>query len=97
MQEKTIAEKAFEDYLRKKGASEISDSGNPSTVYDYPARVKRICKREGFQHLDELAWHINDIVQKYDKGGEHAEYGAQSNGSTRKALKLFREFIILIS
>lgn len=94
---KTIAEKAFEDYLRKQGYSEMSKSGNKSTVYDYPTRVKRICERENLRNFDDLALRINDIVEKYDKDGEKSAYGAQSNGSNIKALKLFKEFIVTIS
>lgn len=94
---KSIAEKAFADYLRRQGLSEMSEAGNKSTVYNYPDRVKRICEREGFSTLDELAEHIIPTVEKYDKNGSEESYGAQSNGSNLKALKLFEEFIIVIS
>lgn len=90
---KTITEKDFEEYLRKKRYSERTKSGNQSTVYDYPKRIKKICEREDLQSLNELAEKIHTIVQKYDKNGEEAAYGARSNSAYINALKRFQEFI----
>lgn len=46
--DKTIAWRAYNKYLHDKNYSEESKSGNPSTTYDYPNRIDRICKREGY-------------------------------------------------
>lgn len=89
---KTITEKDFEEYLRKKGYSECTKSGKPSTVYDYPKRIKKICERKDLQSLNELAEKIHIIVQKYDKDGEESDYGAQSNKAYINVLKRFQEF-----
>ena len=90
---KTITEKGFEEYLRKEGYSEFTKSGHPSTVYNYPKRVKKICERENLQSLNELAEKIPTIVQKYDKNGEESAYGARSDSAYINALKRFHEFI----
>ena len=90
--DKSIAWRAYSRYLRDKGYSEESKTGNQSTTYDYPNRIDRICKREGFSTWDELGEHIFDVVEKYNVNGVESEYGSQSNGSNLKALKLFIEF-----
>ncbi len=48
----------FKIYLIKQGYSEITPSGNPSTVYDYTKRVDKICKRERIT-IKQLAENIN--------------------------------------
>lgn len=90
--DKNIAWRAFSKYLYDKGYSDESKSGNKSTNYDYPSRVERIYKRENLKSFDELGEHITEILNKYDKNGSEAEYGAQSNGSNITALKFFKEF-----
>ncbi len=90
--DKSIAWRAFNMYLREKGCSEESKKGNPSTVYDYPNRIDRICKREGYSNWDDFGDHIFEIIKKYDENGCEAEYGKQSDGSNLNALKLFLEF-----
>ena len=92
--DKTIAWRAYSKYLRDKGYSEESKKGNPSTTYDYPTKVERICKKEGFANLDDLGEHINEIIQKYGQNGTEAKYGEQSHGGILKSLELFREFYI---
>ena len=90
--DKTIAWRAYSKYLRDKGCSEESKTGNKSTTYDYPNRIDRICKREGFENWDSLGEHIFDILPKYETDGVESEYGKQSHGNNLKALKLFVEF-----
>ncbi len=90
--DKTIAWRAYNMYLRDKGYSEKSKSGNLSTTYDYPNRIDRICKREGYDNWDDFGEQIFDILGKYEPNGTEAEYGNQSDGSNLKALKLFLEF-----
>ena len=91
---KTIAWRAYSKYLRDKGCSEVSQNDNPSTTYDYPARIDRICRREKFANWDELGEHIVEILEKYDANGTEAEYGNQSHGGNLRALKLFKDFYI---
>lgn len=89
---KPLAWRAYSKYLRDKGYSEFSESGNPSTTYNYPSRVDKICRKEGFSNRDDFGEHIFEIIEKYSPNGVEAEYGNQSNGSNLKALKLFLEF-----
>ena len=91
---KSIAWRAFSKFLKEKGYSEITKSGNKSTTYDYPSRIERICKREKFESWELLGEQILDVVKKYSLGGAEEKYGAQSNGSNLKALELFQEFYI---
>lgn len=91
---KTIAWRAYSKYLHDKGYSDFSDVGNPSTTHNYPNRVDKICRDEGYLNWDDFAQNLNEIIKKYSPGGEKAEYGQQSNGSNLKALKLFLEFYI---
>lgn len=89
---RTIAWRAYSKYLRDKGCSEFSDVGNLSTTNNYPYRVDRICRREGFANWDDFGNHIFEIIEKYGPNGIEAEYGNQSNKSNLKALELFLEF-----
>ncbi len=90
--ERTIAWRAYSKYLRDKVYSEFSEAGNPSTTYNYPSCVDKICRKEGFSNWDDFGEHIFEIIEKYSHDGTEAEYGNQSNGSNLKALKLFLEF-----
>jgi ribosome-binding protein aMBF1 (putative translation factor) len=55
----------FKTYLIKKGYSEFTPSGNPSTVYDYMKRVEKIRSRENIS-INELSENISYYVEKYD-------------------------------
>ncbi|MBR5966621.1 MAG: hypothetical protein IK015_10950 [Treponema sp.] len=89
---KTIAWRAFSKFLHDKGYSDVTKRGNPSTTYDYPSRINRICEREKFSNWDDFGEHIFEIFEKYSPNGAEAEYGNQSNGSNLKALELFKDF-----
>lgn len=91
---KTIAWRAYSKYLHDKGYSDFSAAGNPSTTYNYPSRVDKICKREGFSNWDEFGRKLLQIIEKYRPNGSESEYGKQSNGSNLKALELFLEFYV---
>ena len=96
---KSLAQRAFEKFLRDQKKSEYTKNGKESTVFDYSKRVMRICKDEGFENLDELAKHISEIVPKYKKGGEKEVFGIgehSSNGSNLKALEFFVEFVLTL-
>lgn len=93
--DKTIAWRAYSKYLHDKGYSDFSENGNPSTTYNYPSRVDKVCKDENYSDWDELGENINKVIVKYSTGGECEEKGSQSHGSTLKALELFREFYVV--
>jgi len=63
---KTIAWHAYSMYLRDKGYSEESKSGNPSTTYDYPNRVDRIRKSDG-SNLKALKLFL-EFYRSFDTG-----------------------------
>jgi hypothetical protein len=81
----------FKIYLIKQGYSEITPSGNPSTVYDYTKRVDKICKREKIT-IKQLAENINVYVEKYDTCGSEEEFGKRSHKAFINALKRFEDF-----
>lgn len=82
----------FIRYLKNKGYSEKTKTGNPSTVYDYAKRVEKILKNENISYY-ELANDISNIIQKYDLGGEKQHIGEQSHKAVINSLKRFKEFI----
>lgn len=90
--QKSIAWRAYKKYLHDNGRSNETPKGNRSTTSDYPDRVDRICRKEGFSNWDDFGEHIFGILSKYEKGGTEEEYGQQSHGSNLKALQLFVEF-----
>jgi hypothetical protein len=83
----------FKTYLIKQGYSELTPSGNPSTVYDYGKRVENILERERISIL-KLAENIDFYVSKYDTYGIEAEYGNKSHRAIINALKRFQDFCI---
>ena len=83
----------FEKYLVKRGYSEITPSGLPSTTYDYAKnRIPKICEREGIS-VEQLASNIKHYVEKYDNGGSESKFGKKSHDAFINALKRFKEFI----
>lgn len=85
----------FESYLVSQGYKEFNDKGQKSTVYSYSNAVNKVCQYEGLGWF-ELASDIDNIVAKYDIGGEKEEIGNRSKKTYINALKRFREFIKLI-
>jgi len=81
----------FKTYLIKQGYSELTPSGNSSTVYDYGKRVENILERERISIL-KLAENIDFYVSKYDTYGIEAEYGNKSHRAIINALKRFQDF-----
>jgi len=83
----------FEKYLVKRGYSEITPSGLPSTTYDYAKnRIPKICEKEGIS-VEQLASNIKLYVEKYDKGGSESKFGKRSHDAFINALKRFKEFL----
>ena len=70
----------FKRYLIQQGYCEYTPSGNPSTVYDYVKRIKRVCKREGVS-IEKLSDKIGFYVKKYDTLGSEAKYGKSSHNA----------------
>jgi hypothetical protein len=64
---------------------------NPSTVYDYPKRIDKVCERENLT-WEESAKDIEKIVIQYDVTGCNEQFGRQSHGAVINALKRFQEF-----
>lgn len=87
---KTLKEQ-FYQYLVKKGFSDTTPSGKPSTTHDYTKRVEKICKEESLS-WENLLNNIDTIVTQYDKGGIKEDIGKQSNSSVINALKQYQLF-----
>lgn len=83
----------FENYLIDKGYKVTTDKGNPSTVYDYIKRIERVIRDENLDSWENIREKINDIVKKYDEGGEKEDCGKKSHRAVINALKRFQEFI----
>ena len=83
---------SYEKYLIKNGYRIESDSGNPSTVYSYGNAVDKVVDNEGLT-WNSLANDINNIVPKYDAGGEYEDIGLKSNKTVINALKRFAEMV----
>ncbi len=81
----------FKHYLIRKGYSEYTPSGNPSTVYDYGKRIEKICKKESIS-IKQLADNIGVYVKKYDNFGSEEEFGKRSHNAFINALKRFEEY-----
>jgi hypothetical protein len=82
----------FKDYLIEQGYSELTPSGNPSTVYDYAKRVEKICDRENIT-IKRLAENISFYVDKYGPAGNESEFGKRSHNAFISALGRFEGFI----
>lgn len=81
----------FKNFLIKKGYSEFTPTGNPSTVYDYIKRVEKICNRENIS-IYSLSKDISFYVDKYGPAGSESEFGKRSHNAFISALKRFEEF-----
>ena len=84
-------ENELKKFLIEEGYSEITPSGNKSTVYDYIIRVKRIMSWENLT-WNELASGISYIEQKYDVGGELEVIGKKSHSAYINAIRAFKRF-----
>ena len=70
----------FIRWLIKEGLSEKTPAGNPSTVYDYVARIDEICKKERHIFWEELAGKLFSIAPRYQ-------------GKYKTALHKYNEFL----
>lgn len=82
----------FIDFLIEQGYKERTNSGKPSTVYDYPKRIDFVCEIENYT-WDILAQEIDFIIELYAAEGIKAELGAKSHNAVISALKQFKIFI----
>lgn len=81
----------FKSFLIQQGYSEFTPSGNPSTVYDYMKRVRRICERENIT-VKGMAENIDFFIDKYGPTGNQSEFGKKSHNAYINALRRFGEF-----
>ena len=75
----------FKNYLLKNRYKE-------TTIQSYLSSIKRISKEEKMD-LPQLASCIEQIIPKYDHGGEKESFGNSSHRTPINALKRFMEFI----
>lgn len=55
----------FINWLIKQGLSEKTETGKPSTIYDYLTTINRVCKKEGYITWEKLAVNLFSIVSNY--------------------------------
>ncbi len=81
----------FRQYLIRRGYSQWTPTGNPSTVYDYLKRIEKVCEWEGLT-WSSISSHINKLVVEYSATGIKANKGAISHNAVISALCRFKEF-----
>lgn len=87
-----LTKRDFEIYLRNiEGYAE-------TTIDDYPRRVDKVCRLEGFLNDDTPDWIalsrvIHSIIIEYDKGGVKEAFGNESNRMVINALKAYERYI----
>lgn len=86
----------FEEFLIDCGYSQVTPSGLPSTVPQYIHAIKKVCDAEHVS-LITLPKCIDQIVKKYDVGGEKELVGKQGHSTVINALKRYAEFIKALS
>lgn len=89
---KNPLESAYEQYLLDKEYQLETKSGNDSTVPTYVKSVKSIIEEENIT-WETLKDKIDDIVPKYDFGGEREKFGNKSNRTPINALKRFQDYV----
>ena len=82
----------FACFLADCGYKEVTDNGQPSTVYSYITAIEKVC------HWENLTWqtlakNIGVIVKKYDFGGTKEAFGNQSHRTVYNALVAYSKFI----
>lgn len=87
-------EEKFKIFLIAKGYKEYTPTGNPSTVYDYIKRIKKVCEWENM-NWKLLAANIIKIRLQYDIGGIKEKQGKKSHNAVICALRQFEEFVLL--
>ena len=85
-------EGSIQDLFNKKGYSEKTPHGNPSTIYQYLKSINNICKWENTIWTG-LRENILNIVSLYDEGGAKEVFGKKSHKTVINALKRFSEFL----
>ena len=82
----------FKEYLVSKGYKLYTNSGKPSTFYDYIKRIDIVCKWENIT-WEELSKNITIILNLYEVNGKKQNLGATSHNAVRCALRCFYNFI----
>lgn len=82
----------FKQWLKGQGYSEYTPSGKPSTIYDYPKRIERVCQNEGLS-LNDLIRNIDNVLSQYSPEGKKAGLGVASHNAVLNALRRFKEFL----
>lgn len=96
-QQKSIAQLAFEFYLKNKGCSEYTEDGNESTVFDYSRRIMRICKEEGYDSLDSFVISLVKNIRSLNEGAAELPGGTKIDKNDKSALNKFVEFYCVIN
>lgn len=91
--ETKLIKSQFEKYLTKKGYKAKTNSGKPSTVYDYIKRIDKVCSVEKYRSWEELRNNIDICLKEYDTNGKKYDIGQLSNRAVINALKRFKEFM----
>lgn len=86
----------FEEFFIDCGYSQVTPSGLPSTVPQYIRAIKQVCDAERVS-LIALPKCIDQIVKKYDVGGEKELVGKKGHSTVINALKRYAEFIKALS
>lgn len=69
----------FKEWLKEKGYSEFSKSGNLSTCTDYPIRINYIIWYENLSSWQDVVNNIDVLLPAYSKGGKREKIGQKSH------------------
>jgi len=83
----------FEKFLQRKGMKMTTPSGHPSTIPQYIRSIKLIMNEESIVSIEGLAKKINQLIVKYDIGGDKEAIGQKSHRTVINALKRFKDFV----
>lgn len=84
--------KQFENYLIVCGYKQLTDAGEPSTVYSYLKSIEKVLAWEKIT-WNELANKISYYCELYDIGGLNEKKGAMSHSTVINALKQLKLFV----
>ena len=89
-----VSKEKFMDWLKREDYKDWTESGYPSTIFQYIRSIESVMKKEAIETFSDLTQHIQLLIRKYGPYGPMKEYGSTGHNTVINALKRFMDFLI---
>lgn len=94
-----VSKDKFKEWMKRKGYSEFTPEGLPSTIFQYCYYIERVMERAGIKSWSELTPHLRKIIVCFSDIAkkEEMKYWGTAYPTVINALETFEWYVLELS